>query len=90
MVNLKNLKFFNKSVKKLFANLLKQTKMFTKPLPRALGYMLIKSFFPAIGWTYLHAFLKILKLLWGEIAYRKPFVFYGRTSRLTILYRICM
>ena len=38
------------------------------------GYILIKSFFLAIGWSYLHdlshTFLKRLKLLWGEIALR--------------------
>ena len=28
--------------------------MFTKPLSRAPGYILVKSFFPAISWSYLH------------------------------------
>ena len=46
--------------------------MFTLPLTRAPWYILIKSFFLAIGWRYLndlsHTFLKRLKLLWGEIA----------------------
>ena len=41
--------------------------MFTKPLTRAPRYILIKSFFLAIGWSYLHdlshTFLKRLKLL---------------------------
>ena len=42
----------------------KKTKMFTKPLTRALPYTLIKPFFLAIGWSYLpwsftHAFKKI-------------------------------
>ena len=54
--------------------------MFTKPLTRALRYILIKPFFLAIGWSYLndlsHTFLKRLKLLWGEIACQKRFVFY--------------
>ena len=54
--------------------------MFTKPLTRAPWYILIKSFFVAIGQSYLHhlshTFLKILKLLWGEIACQKRFVFY--------------
>ena len=40
--------------------------MFTKPLTRAPRYILIKSFFLAIGWRYLHdlshAFLKRLTL----------------------------
>ena len=44
--------------------MLKWTKMFTKPLTRALRYLLIKPFFLAIGWSYLpwsftHAFKKI-------------------------------
>ena len=34
--------------------MLKKTKMFTKPLTRALRYMLIKPFFLATGWSYLH------------------------------------
>ena len=42
-----------------------------KLLTRAPRYILIKSFFLAIGWSYLHdlsqTFLKRLKLLWGEI-----------------------
>ena len=46
--------------------------MFTKPLTRAPWYILMKSFFLAIGQSYLHdlshTFLKRLKLLWG---YRK-------------------
>ena len=40
--NLKNLKFFKiyRAVLKVFANLLKWTKIFTKPLTRALRYIL--------------------------------------------------
>ena len=49
--------------------------MFTKPLTRAPWYILIKSFFVAIGLSYLHdlsaTFLKRLKLLWGEFACQK-------------------
>ena len=56
----------------LSTKLIKKTKMFTKPLTRA--------FFLAIGWSYLHdlseMFLKGLKLLWGEIACQKRFIFY--------------
>ena len=44
--------------------------MFTKPLTRALRCMLIKPFFLAIGWSYLHdlshTFLKRLTLLTAE------------------------
>ena len=44
--------------------MLKETKMVTKPLARALRYILIKPLFLAIGWSYLswsftHAFKKI-------------------------------
>ena len=44
--------------------MLKKTKMFTKPLKRALRYILIKPFFLTIGWSSLpwsftHAFKKI-------------------------------
>ena len=43
--------------------------MFTKPLTIVPRYILIKFFFLAIGWSYLHdlshTFLKKLKLLWG-------------------------
>ena len=67
--------------------------MFTKPLTRALQYILIKPFFLAIGWSYLHdlshTFLKRLKLLRGEIACQKSFIFSkdnGRTTRLSISY----
>ena len=52
---------------KIFANLIKKTKMFTKTLTRALRYILIKPSFLAIVWSYLnylsHTFLKRLKLL---------------------------
>ena len=62
-----SLKAIGSAVSKLFANLLKKTKMFTKLLTRALRYILIKPFFLAIGWSYLHdlshTFLKRLKLL---------------------------
>ena len=51
-----------------------------KPLTKAARYILIKSFVLAIGWSYLHGlshtFLKRLKLLWGEIACQKSFIFY--------------
>ena len=51
-----------------------------KPLTKAPRYILIKSFFLAIGWSYLHGlshtFLKRLKLPWGEIACQKSFIFY--------------
>ena len=51
------------------APLLKQIEMFTKLLTRAPWYRLIKSFFLAIGESYLHnlshTFLKRLILLWG-------------------------
>ena len=55
--------------------------MFTKPLTRAPRYILMKSFSLAIGRSYLHdllshTFLKRLRLLWGEIACQKSFVFY--------------
>ena len=64
-----SLKAIGSAVSKLFANLLKKTKilMFTKLLTRAPQCILIKSFFLAIGWSYLHdlshTFLKRLKLL---------------------------
>ena len=54
--------------------------MFTKPLTSAPRDTLIKSFLLAIGWSSFHdlshTFLKRLKLLWGEIASQKSFVFY--------------
>ena len=48
----------------MFTNLLKKTKVFTKPRTRAPRYILITPFFLAIGWSYLpwsfsHAFKKI-------------------------------
>ena len=53
---------------------------FQNALTKAPRYILIKSFFLAIGWRYLHGlshtFLKRLKLLWGEIACKKRFIFY--------------
>ena len=64
--------------------------MFSKPLTRAPRYILIKSFFLAIGWSYphglSHTFLKRLKLLWGETACQKRFFSTddGRKSSLTI------
>ena len=52
---------------KLFANLLKKTKMSTKPLTRVLRYVLMKPSFLAVGWGDLHdlshTFLKRSKLL---------------------------
>ena len=77
-VNLKNLKFIKKPIERF--NLLKKIKMFTEPLTRALRSILIKHFFLAIGWGYLHdlshTLLKRLKLLWAEIARQKRFGFY--------------
>ena len=61
MVNLKNLKFLIKSIYLSFANLLKYTKIFTKPLTRAPRYILIKSFFLAIGWSKLHNVRHVFK-----------------------------
>ena len=59
--------------------------MFTKPLTRALRYILIKPFFLAIGWSYLndlsHTFLKRLKLLWGEITCQKLSIFLQITAK---------
>ena len=50
------------------------------PLTRAPRYILIKSFFLAIGYIYLHdlshKFVKRLKLLWRGIACQKTVVFY--------------
>ena len=59
--------------------------MFTKPLTRVSLIILIKSFFfdssNQAGRAYLHdlshMFLKRLKLLCGEIAGQKRFVFYS-------------
>ena len=46
--------------------MLKYTEMFTEPLTRVPRYILIITFFPAIGWSYLHdlshMFFKRLKL----------------------------
>ena len=56
-VNRENLNFFKKiyrAVSTLFVYLLKQTKMFTKPGTGAPRYIPIKSFFLAIGQSYLH------------------------------------
>ena len=59
--------------------------MFPKPLTRAPRYILIKSFFLAIGRSYLHdlpqTFLKRLKLLWGEIAWSKALRFLQITAK---------
>ena len=72
--------------------MIKKTKMFTKSLTRALRYILIKPVFSAIGWSYLndlsHTFLKRLKLLCGEIACQKLFMFTdnGQTTILSIFY----
>ena len=56
--------FFKKiyrTVSKLFANLLKYTEMFTEPLTRVPRYVLIITFFPAIGWSYLHDLSHVFK-----------------------------
>ena len=64
--------------------------MFLKPLTRAPRWILIQSFFLAIGWSYPHGlshrFLRRLKLLWGETASQKRFFSTdnGRKSSLTI------
>ena len=74
-VNLKNLIFFKKSIEWF-----KNHQNVQKPLTKAPQYILIKSFFLAIGRSYLHGlshtFLKRLKLLSGEIACQKRFIFY--------------
>ena len=68
--------------------------MFTKLLTRAPRYILIKAFFLAIPLSYLldlsHAFLKRLKLLWGEIAFQNSSLSTdnGRTSILSSFHRI--
>ena len=73
------LNFKKKSIER-FKNYLPVDQNIQKPLTRAPGYILIKNFFLAIGWSYLHdlsyTFLKRLKLLWGEIACQKRFIFY--------------
>ena len=71
------LNFFRKiyrTVEKLFANLLKYTEMFTEPLTRVPRYILIITFFPAIGWSYLHDLSHVFKKI--ETACQKSFVFY--------------
>ena len=68
--------------------------MFTKPLTRAPWYILIKSFFVAIGLSYLHdlsaTFLKRLKLLWGEFHVKSASFSTdnSQTSRFSFCYRI--
>ena len=86
------LHFFRKiyrTVKKLFANLLKYTEMFTEPLTRVPRYILIITFFPAIGWSYLHdlshMFFKRLKLPVKRASFSTD---NNRTSGLSIFYRI--
>ena len=69
--------------------------MFTLRLTRAPRYVLIKSFFLAIRWRYLHdlspTFLKRLKLLRGEIACQKRFVFYRKRPNIKIyLFLLCI
>ena len=68
----------------------KKTKMSTKPLTRALRYIPIRPFFLTIGWSYLqdlsHTFLKRLKLLWGEIACQKRFVFCRKQPNIKIVH----
>ena len=62
-----------------------------KPLTTAPGYILIKSFFLEIGWSYLHdlshTFLKRLKILWG-VKSASFSIDKSRTSRLSIFNRI--
>ena len=74
--------------------MIKKTKMFTKPLTRALRYILIKPFFLAIGWSYLndlsHTFLKRLKLLRSEIACQKLFIFYRYRPINNIVHFFCV
>ena len=68
--------------------------MFTKPLTRAPRYILIKAFFLAVALSYLldlsRAFLKRLKLLWGEIAFQTSSLSTdnGQTSMLSSFHRI--
>ena len=65
---------------KIIRQFVKVDQNIQKPLTKAARYILIKSFFLAIGWSYLHGlshtFLKRLKLLWGEIACQKRLIFY--------------
>ena len=65
---------------KIIRQFVKVDQNIQKPLTKAARYILIKSFFLAIGWSYLHGlshtFLKRLKLLWGEIACQMRFIFY--------------
>ena len=62
--------------------------MFAKPLTGAPRYILMKSFFLAISWSYLHDLsntsLKRLKLLRGEIAFQKRLVFYRQRTNIKI------
>ena len=54
------------------------------------GYILIKFFFLAIGWSYLqdlsHTLLKRLNLLWGKMACQKGFVFYRKKPNIKIVH----
>ena len=63
----RNINFFQKipsSGLKIICQFVKVDQNVNKPLARALRYIIIKSFFLAIDWTYLydlsHTFLKIL------------------------------
>ena len=68
--------------------------MFTKPLTKAPRYILIKSFFLAIGWSYLQVFHTLFKKDWNYYDVKmhvKSASFStdnSRTSRLCIFYRI--
>ena len=70
------------------------TNMFTKPLTRAPWYMLIKSLFLAIGWSYLHDLSHRFLKDWNYYKVKlqdKSALFStdnSQTSRLSIFYRI--
>ena len=62
--------------------------MFTKQLTRALRYILIKPFFLAIGWSYLHdlsqTVSKRLQLLGGEISCQERLIFYRKQPNIKV------
>ena len=73
--------------------MLKQTEMFTLPLTRAPWYILIKSFFLAIGggylpWSFTHAFKKIeTTMRWNCMSKIASFSTHnGQTIILSIFY----
>ena len=78
-----------RTVSKLFANLLKYTEMFTEPLTIVPWYIRIITFFPSIGWSYLHdlshMFFKRLRLHVKSASFSTD---NNRTSGLSIFYRI--